>query len=150
MAHRINNFYLLVMWLYEWILREWFNSLSIYKIKNNIDITGCELHMYLPEGISVAKNSRNRYIYSFSRDDEHSTVFDPEALDGNGDQYVLIGMTGQYPLLDNDGELISITFKVDENIIKDEEKAEEIKAADDKLANLLGSMENKKWEPLGQ
>ena len=34
--------------------------------------------------------------------------------------------------------------KVDENIIKAEEKAEEIKAADDKLANLLGSMENKK------
>lgn len=34
--------------------------------------------------------------------------------------------------------------KVDESIIKAEEKAEEIKAADDKLANLLGSMENKK------
>ena len=85
-------------------------------LKNNIDITGCQLHMYLPEGISVAKNSRNRYIYSFSRLDEHSTRFDPEALDGNGGQYVLILMSGYYPLLDNDGELVSITFNVDENI----------------------------------
>ena len=85
-------------------------------LKNDIDITGCELHLFLPDGVSVAKNERGRYIYSFPRQDEHITTFIPDAVTDKNEQFLLIGMSGKYPLLDNDGEVVNITFNVDENI----------------------------------
>ena len=81
-------------------------------MKNQIELKAWSFRLVLPEGIEVAKDNKGRYVYSISRDDEHSkdariTVDEPVG--------VQFSVYGSYAFLENDGEIVSIDLVVSED-----------------------------------
>lgn len=92
-------------------------TLSV-KMKNTVPIRGFQFNLYLPSGITVAKNSKDRFMVSLNEerlaeDDEH-TISASEQDDGS--ILVLCGSQYDETFTGNDGEIVSIKLQVAESM----------------------------------
>lgn len=82
-------------------------------MKNEIEIKSWSFRLVLPEGVTVEKDSRERYVYELGRTDEHSK----DARDTSDEPFgVQFSVYGNYPFLDNDGTIISLNLLVSDNV----------------------------------
>ena len=82
-------------------------------MKNEIEIKAWSFRLVLPEGVTVEKDSRGRYVYELGRTDEHSK----DARDTSDEPFgVQFSVYGNYPFLDNDGTIISLNLLVSDNV----------------------------------
>lgn len=82
-------------------------------MKNEIEIKAWSFRLVLPEGVTVEKDSRERYVYELGRTDEHSK----DARDTSDEPFgVQFSVYGNYPFLDNDGTIISLNLLVSDNV----------------------------------
>ena len=80
-------------------------------MKNEIKIKAWSFRLVLPDGVTIEKNSRGRYVYECGRMDEHSK----DARDTTDEPLgVQFSVYGNYPFLDNDGTIISLNLLVSE------------------------------------
>lgn len=74
-------------------------------MKNEIKIKAWSFRLVLPDGVTIEKNSRGRYVYECGRMDEHSK----DARDTTDEPLgVQFSVYGNYPFLDNDGTIVSL------------------------------------------
>ena len=82
-------------------------------MKNEIEIKAWSFRLVLPEGVTVEKDRRERYVYELGRTDEHSK----DARDTSDEPFgVQFSVYGNYPFLDNDGTIISLNLLVSDNV----------------------------------
>ena len=80
-------------------------------MKNEIKIKAWSFRLVLPDGVTIEKNSRGRYVYECGRMDEHSKDAQDTKDEPLGVQF---SVYGNYPFLDNDGTIISLNLLVSE------------------------------------
>jgi GH43 family beta-xylosidase len=88
-------------------------------LENTNEVAACQLSLYLPNGITLAKNSKNRFIFALSeRSDDHvMTITEAE----NGSFLIAIYSPSNAPLFDNAGELFTVELKVDGGVTEDKQ-----------------------------
>jgi hypothetical protein len=89
-----------------------------FKMKNTAEIRGFQFDLYLPEGVTVVKNSKGRIQGTLSagrlpEDDEHDLTFSEQA-----DGAIRFLCSSQYDetFTGNDGEIVTLQVTVAENI----------------------------------
>ena len=92
-------------------------TLSI-KMKNETPIRGFQFDLYLPDGVTVAKNAKDRIMASLSagrlpEDDEHSLTIGEQA---DGAIRFLCSSLYDETFTGNDGEIVTLTVNVSDNI----------------------------------
>ena len=91
-------------------------TLSI-KMKNDVAIRGFQFYLYLPQGVSVAKNNKGRIIAQLSdnrrnTDDEHTLT---TAEQDDGSILFLCGSQYDETFISNDGEILTLAVNISEN-----------------------------------
>ena len=92
-------------------------NLSI-RMKNTVGIRGFQFDMYLPEGVTVVKSAKGKIMGSLSNgrlpeDDDHSLTLSELA---DGAINFLCGSLYDETFTGNDGEIATLTIKIDENL----------------------------------
>ena len=88
------------------------------KMKNTAAIRGFQFDLYLPEGVTLAKNNKGKFIASLSdgrRDegDEHTLTVSQQ---DDGSYRFLCGSLYEETFLGNDGEIATMTLNISENM----------------------------------
>ena len=85
------------------------------KLKNNVDVAGYSFDIALPEGVTLAKNSKGKVIVTLSEDrhDEHTCT-----INDRGDNLysvVVLSLSGG-ELYENDGTVLTVSLVIDEEM----------------------------------
>lgn len=86
----------------------------VISMKNTAAIRGFQFNLYLPEGVTVAKNSGGRILSSLNADrlpegDEHTLT---SAEQSDGSILFLCGSQYDETFVGNDGEILSVTINI--------------------------------------
>ncbi len=88
------------------------------KMKNSAPIRGFQFDLYLPNGVTAAKNSKGRIVASLSSgrlgDDDEHTLTTAEQADG-GIRFLSSSLYDEN-FMGNDGEIVSLTVNVAEDM----------------------------------
>lgn len=85
------------------------------KMKNSVAITGFQCDLYLPEGISVAKDEDDFNLINLStvRTTPQKTNFFDSAMQSDGSVRIMCSSTKNYTFSGNDGEVATIVLDID-------------------------------------
>ena len=87
-----------------------------FQLKNNFEVIGAAFKVYLPTGVSLVSDADD-YLCTTNPDRVPKKYQIGEVLLSTGDGYSIeIGSDGTKPIIGTEGELFSLTFKVDETI----------------------------------
>ena len=86
--------------------------LRIHMDNETPDLNSMMFDIYLPEGFSIAKNSRGSYMATYNNGDDNKTYNHSARVTDNGDFFRIIGfsITGD-PILTGDDLLLTITIQ---------------------------------------
>ncbi len=90
-------------------------ELSISMTNSATDLGGFEFRLYLPTGLTLAKNSRGKVIYTLGDRICDHTLSVTELSDG-GYQFIAYSMDG-YTIEGTEGELLSVTVTADNSFV---------------------------------
>ena len=91
-------------------------------MKNSAEIRGFQFNLYLPEGLTIAKNAKGKLLASLSsgRRDEYDEHTLSVAKQDDGSYLFLCGSLAEDIFLGNDGEIATVTLNISTNIAKGE------------------------------
>jgi hypothetical protein len=84
------------------------------RLKNNQDIAAYSFNLVLPEGVTLAKNTKDKYIYTLAEDrhDEHSCTINEQ----NGTYSIAVLSISGGEISGNDGTVITLQVIMDESM----------------------------------
>ena len=84
------------------------------RLKNNQDIAAYSFNLVLPEGVTLAKNTKDKYIYTLAEDrhDEHSCTINEQ----NGTYSIAVLSVSGGEISGNDGTVITLQVIMDESM----------------------------------
>ena len=91
-------------------------------MKNTAEIRGFQFNLYLPEGVTIAQNTKGKPLASLSSGrrgefDEHTLSVGKQ---DDGSFLFLCGSLSEDTFLGNDGEIATVTLNISTNIAKGE------------------------------
>ena len=92
-------------------------TLSV-KMKNTVPVQGFGFDLYLPDGVTIAKDEDgfNRVTLSNERTTEKKTNYFDSNIMGNGALRVLASSTGGYTIDGTDGEIVQIVVRLSDDL----------------------------------
>ena len=89
------------------------------KMKNTAAIRGFQFDLFLPEGVTVAKTAKGKYIGSLNEDrlpaeDEHTLILSEQT---DGSIRFLCGSLYDETFTGTDGEIVTLTVNIDGNMV---------------------------------
>ena len=87
-------------------------------MKNSAEIRGFQFNLYLPEGLTIAKNAKGKLLASLSsgRRDEYDEHTLSVAKQDDGSYLFLCGSLAEDIFLGNDGEIATVTIDIDKEV----------------------------------
>jgi len=87
-------------------------------MKNTAEIRGFQFNLYLPEGVTIAKNAKGKLLASLSsgRRDEYDEHTLSVAKQDDGSYLFLCGSLAEDIFLGNDGEIATVTIDIDKEV----------------------------------
>lgn len=89
-------------------------------MKNSAEIRGFQFNLYLPEGLTIAKNAKGKLLASLSsgRRDEYDEHTLSVAKQDDGSYLFLCGSLYEDIFLGNDGEIVTVTIDIDKEVVE--------------------------------
>ena len=93
-------------------------QLNVYMDNETDDLNSCMMDFYLPEGFSIAKNSRGGYMVTFYNGDEGKTYNHNASVGANDGFYRMVATsTSATPILTGDDLLFTVTIEADATVL---------------------------------